>query len=208
MGKGLYSRGVPECDPCPSCGTKRADSSSQRRYASCASLNEWHVHKITTSAGTAMSDSFCLKTFAHRQMGCARIALLSAGILLLAACGGGGGGGPPPPPPVVAFANATATVDSGTTTAQTATGGAPPYTYSVAAGGGTIDASGHFTSPTGPATVTLEVTDSKGATAEAAITVNAPLVANQPAVTVGGGTSLLVGAAGGQGPFTYQVSSG
>jgi hypothetical protein len=156
-----------------------------------------------------MSDSYvCLKTFTHRQMSCARIALLTVGILLLASCGGGGGGGPPPPPPVVAFANATATVDSGTTTAQIAAGGAPPYTYSVAAGGGSIDASGHFTSPNGPATVTLKVTDSKGATAEAAITVNAPLVANQTAVTVGGGTSLLVGAAGGQGPFTYQVTSG
>src|SRR5579859_8009036 len=45
---------------------------------------------------------------------------------------------------VVAFANATASVDSGTTTAQTAAGGAPPYMYSIAAGGGSIDASGQF----------------------------------------------------------------
>jgi hypothetical protein len=228
-----------------------------------------------------MSDSYlCFKTLGHRQLGRARLALLTVGTLLLASCGGGGGGGPPPPPPltlssptaslgagttlaltaaggqtpyafsiasgagtvdstglftapaaagtsvvevtdkngltaktslqiiVVAFANATVSVDSGTTTVQTAAGGAPPYTYSIAAGGGSIDASGHFTSPNGPATVTLEVTDSKGATAQASITVNAPLVANQPTATIGGGTSLLVGAAGGQGPFTYKVTSG
>ncbi len=109
---------------------------------------------------------------------------------------------------VVAFANATASVDSGTTTAQTAAGGAPPYMYSIAAGGGSIDASGQFTSPIGPATVTIMATDSKGGTAQATITVNAPLVANQATATIGGGTSLLVGAAGGQGPFTYKVTSG
>jgi hypothetical protein len=109
---------------------------------------------------------------------------------------------------VVAFVNAAASVDSGTTTAQVATGGAPPYTYSIAAGGGSIDASGQFTSPSGPASTTLEVTDSKGAVALASITVNAPLVATQPTATIGGGTSLMVGAAGGQGPFTYKVTSG
>jgi hypothetical protein len=109
---------------------------------------------------------------------------------------------------VVAFVNATAKVDSSTTTVQIAAGGAPPYTYSIAAGGGSIDASGHFTSSNGPAMVTLEVTDSKGANAQASITVNAPLVADQATATLGGGTSLLVGAAGGQGPFTYQVTSG
>jgi len=109
---------------------------------------------------------------------------------------------------VVAFVNATASVDSSTTTVQIAAGGAPPYTYSIAAGGGSIDATGHFSSPNGPAMVTLEVTDSKGATAQASITVNAPLVADQSTATIGGNTSLLVGAAGGQGPFTYQVTSG
>jgi hypothetical protein len=108
----------------------------------------------------------------------------------------------------VAFVSATANVDPDTTTAQIAAGGAPPYTYSIAVGGGSIDASGQFTSPNGPATVTLEVTDSKGATAQASIAVNAPLVANQPAATIGGGTSLLISAAGGQGPFTYTVTSG
>jgi Domain of unknown function (DUF5122) beta-propeller len=108
----------------------------------------------------------------------------------------------------VAFVNATATVDSATTTAQKATGGAPPYTYQVAAGGGSIDGSGNYISPTGPATVTLIVTDSKGATAQESVTVNAPLVANQPTATIGGGTTVLVGAVGGQGPFTYKVTSG
>jgi trimeric autotransporter adhesin len=227
-----------------------------------------------------MSDFYlCFKNLRHRQLGRARLALLTVGILLLASCGGGGGGAPPPPPLtlsspaaslgagttlaltaaggqipyvfsvasgagtvdstglftapatsgttvvevtdkngataktslqiiVVAFVNATASVDSSTTTAQTATGGAPPYAYSIAAGGGSIDASGQFTSPKGPAVVTLEVADSKGAIAQASITVNAPLIANQSTATIGGGTSLLVGAAGGQGPFTYKVTSG
>jgi hypothetical protein len=223
----------------------------------------------------------CFKTFGHRQLGRARLALLTVYILVLAACGGGGGGGGAPPPPpltlsspsaslgagttvalaaaggqapyafsiasgagsvdgaglftapetagttvvqvtdksgataktslliiVVTFVNAMASVDSGTTTAQIAAGGAPPYTYSIATGGGGLDASGQFTSPIGPGLVTLQVTDSKGAIALASITVNAPLVANQPTATIGGNTSLLVGAAGGQGPFTYKVTSG
>jgi trimeric autotransporter adhesin len=109
---------------------------------------------------------------------------------------------------VVAFVNATATVDSATTTAQNATGGAPPYTYKVAAGGGSVDTSGNYTSATGPATATLVVTDSKGATAQESVTINAPLVANQSTATIGGGTTVLVGAVGGQGPFTYKVTSG
>ena len=109
---------------------------------------------------------------------------------------------------VVAFVNATANVDSNTTTTQIATGGAPPYNYSIASGGGNIDASGQFISPNGPAIATLQVTDSKGAVALASITVNAPLVANEPTPTIGGGTSVLVGVTGGQGPFTYKVTSG
>lgn len=109
---------------------------------------------------------------------------------------------------IVKFSSATATVDPATTTTQAAAGGAPPYTYSIATGGGSIDASGHFTSPAGPATVTLLVMDSKGATAQETITVNAALVANQPTTTIGGGTTVVVGAAGGQGPFSYAVTSG
>jgi hypothetical protein len=109
---------------------------------------------------------------------------------------------------VVAFLNAAATVDSATITTQAAAGGAPPYAYSVASGGGSIDATGKFTSPAGPAAVTLLATDSKGATAQASITVNAPLAANQPTATIGGGTTLVVAASGGQGPFSYAVTSG
>jgi hypothetical protein len=109
---------------------------------------------------------------------------------------------------VVAFVHVTAIVDAATTTSQAAAGGAPPYTYSVLTGGGTINATGQFTAPAGPAMVTLKVTDSKGATAEEAITVNAALVAAQATVTVGGGTTLLIGATGGQGPFAYAVTAG
>jgi hypothetical protein len=109
---------------------------------------------------------------------------------------------------VVAFVHVTAAADSGTTTAQIAAGGAPPYSYSVLTGGGSIDASGQFTAPVGPAMATLEVADSKGATARAAISVNAPLVASRPAVTIGGGTDVPIDATGGQGPFAYGVTAG
>ena len=109
---------------------------------------------------------------------------------------------------VVAFVHASASVDSGTTTAQSATGGAPPYTYSVLTGGGSINASALFAAPAGPEMVMLKVTDSKGATAQESITVNGPLLPTKPMATVGGGTTLLIGAAGGQGPFAYAVSSG
>ena len=109
---------------------------------------------------------------------------------------------------VVAFAHVTAIVDAATTTSQAAAGGAPPYAYSVFAGGGSISATGQFTAPAGPAMVTLKVSDAKGATAEEAITVNAALVAAQAMATVGGGTTLQIVAAGGQGPFAFAVTAG
>ncbi len=108
----------------------------------------------------------------------------------------------------VGFAHATEAVDSGSTTVHAASGGAPPYTYQVTAGGGIVDGAGKFTAPVGPVLVTLGVTDSKGATAQESLTVNPPLVAASSQSVMGAGTTVTVIATGGQGPYVFAVTSG
>jgi hypothetical protein len=108
----------------------------------------------------------------------------------------------------VGFAHATESVDSGSTTVHAASGGAPPYTYQVIAGGGTVDGAGKFTAPAGPASVTLSVTDSKGATAQELLTVNPPLAVASSQPVMGAGTTVTITVTGGQGPYVFSVTSG
>jgi hypothetical protein len=131
----------------------------------------------------------------------------------LAACGGGGGRGssnppPPPPPPPVTIAPATATVDVGATQTFTAGGGTPPYTFSVTAGGGTIDAAGVYTPPASAGTATVRVADSGVRSANATITLPGPLTLAPLSATVGAGTTATFTAAGGRPPYTYAVVAG
>jgi hypothetical protein len=73
-----------------------------------------------------------------------------------------GGGGPLSVSPI----SATLLVD--TKCVFTATGGAPPYVFSVQSGGGTIDAdSGIYTAPSTPGSAVIQVRDDNGDTSEA-----------------------------------------
>jgi hypothetical protein len=65
-----------------------------------------------------------------------------------------------------------ATLYVGTTFAFSASGGSPPYSFSVLSGGGSIDAdSGLYTAPLTPASAQIQVQDSQGATSQATATV-------------------------------------
>src|SRR5258708_39935818 len=131
-----------------------------------ASFKGEHAYRIMNRAGIAMSDSYlCFKTLDHRQLGRARLALLTVGILLLASCGGGGGGGAPPPPPLT-LSSPSASLGAGTTLALTAAGGQTPYAFSIASGAGTVDSTGLFTAPATAGTTVVEVTDKNAATAK------------------------------------------
>jgi hypothetical protein len=53
-----------------------------------------------------------------------------------------------------------------------ATGGTPPYTYTIESGSGTIDAEyGVYTAPSSAASAVVRVVDTEGATSDAVVTV-------------------------------------
>jgi len=148
------------------------------------------------------------------------IVVLSA--LTLAACGGGGGGtdstgttgttgnggGSGTAPQTLNVSPSTAHLDPGQIQSFSATGGQPPYTFSVTAGAGTVDASGHYTASGGAGSATVRVMDTAGATAQATISVNAPFVTPSLAASLDSGTQHTFTAMGGQAPYTFSVRSG
>lgn len=116
------------------------------------------------------------------------------------------------------LSGASATVAPNGTDQFTATGGVPPYQYSVAFGGGTIDpSSGIFTATgTTSTTIEIEVQDSSGNSSFLTVTVSsagAPTAAGTLTLTAAspsvlpGGTDLLTGS-GGTAPYSYFVVSG
>jgi hypothetical protein len=97
---------------------------------------------------------------------------------------------------------------SGGTITFTATGGAPPYGYSVVSGSGSIDAvSGTFTA-NAAGTDIVRVADSKGSTSDAAVTVTpsgASLQIAPPIVSVLVGGTVTFYVSGGTPPYTFSV---
>ena len=93
-----------------------------------------------------------------------------------------------PPPPLALTPEATNTV-SGGTIAFTATGGTPPYTFTLTTNhsGGSVTAAGNYTAGPGCGTDTLVLTDSAGSNAPATILVSdatPPVVACPADITV------------------------
>jgi hypothetical protein len=84
-----------------------------------------------------------------------------------------GAGGPGQTGGALAITPVSVVVSVGQACTFTATGGAPPYTFSVVSGSGTIDSgTGVYSAPAIPSSDAIDVTDSAGATAEArAVTV-------------------------------------
>lgn len=90
-----------------------------------------------------------------------------------------------------------------------ASGGAPPYAFSLVAGDGAVDAnSGVYTAPGVPTAATVRVTDSLNDTADAVIHVWLPLGISPDSAYVQTGSSAGFAASGGKPPYQYTVASG
>lgn len=103
---------------------------------------------------------------------------------------------------------ATATLAGSTQKSFSASGGVPPYTYSVQSGTGNITSAGLYTAPSMGGSVTLLVTDSKGNTATAALTVEDSLLIIPTAKTLSSAESFTFSASGGSTPYSYSLVSG
>lgn len=88
-----------------------------------------------------------------------------------------------------------------------ASGGVPPYTYSTDSGS-IVASSGAFTAPSSAGSATVTVTDSKGHTAQATVTVNAALAISPVSKTMVAGSSHTFSASGGVSPHTFSIASG
>jgi hypothetical protein len=138
-----------------------------------------------------------------------RWASSAVAIALLSGCGGGGGGdGGQRTPNTLALSTASLTVGAGGKETAAATGGQPPYTYSITSGGGSIDsATGVFVAPSGNGTTVIEVTDARGASARVTLTVSV-LTLNPLSTNADSGGVVNFTPSGGAPPYTYNVVSG
>ncbi len=115
----------------------------------------------------------------------------------------------PPPPPALEISPAPAQVPAGDRITFQASGGTPPYAFSVASGPGTIGAaSGVYSAPASPGAAVVRVTDDQGATADAQVTVTSPLSLLPAQVTLQPGEKRTFAAQGGQPPYTFSLASG
>ncbi len=102
--------------------------------------------------------------------------------------------------------------ESGGILTFTATGGTPPYTYSVISGAssGSVTTTGTFTAAASGAVV-VRVTDTKGRASDAAITVTPAgmaLAISPVTVSMGPGGGLTFVASGGTAPYTFSLTAG
>ena len=87
-------------------------------------------------------------------------------------------------------------------------GGTEPYTYSKVSGPGTLTATGHYTASLFPGDAVIRVTDSKGSTADALVTIDQELTLTPATKKMNVSTSFQFSATGGNAPYTYAVVSG
>jgi hypothetical protein len=102
----------------------------------------------------------------------------------------------------------TASLDAGTSKTFVATGGTPPYTFSVVSGTGAVTSAGTYTTPGAAGSADVRVTDSGGQHADATVTIDAALAFSPGPTTIDGGQTLTLSGTGGQSPYTYSVVSG
>lgn len=111
-------------------------------------------------------------------------------------------------PPVVASASAT-TVSANGSVNVSATGGYPNYSFSVASGGGSINATtGVFTAPSVPSTSLIRVVDQYNHIGSVTITTVGPPVISPAPLTLAVNNTATFTATGGASPYTYSIVSG
>lgn len=111
--------------------------------------------------------------------------------------------------PALAISPATINLALSGTTTFSASGGVTPYVFSVVSGGGSIgSSSGAFTAPASIATVVVRVTDDRGNTSDATVTVNDPLTISPSTFVLAVNNLRTFTAAGGVAPYTFSVQSG
>jgi hypothetical protein len=126
----------------------------------------------------------------------------------LSACGGGGSSGSNPLTPPLTLSPSSVNLDANTATPFTASGGRPPYVFSVSSGAGTISNSGVFSAPDTSGTAVVMVNDAVGSAARSTVTVNSPLILTPTAVAVGINTRQQFTANGGAPPYSFAIASG
>ena len=118
----------------------------------------------------------------------------------------------PPPALPLAIKPAVATVDVASTLDFVASGGVSPYSYGIAAGGGTIgQATGVYTAPNTAGSAAITVTDGSGATSVASVTVaaaSAALLISPTSLTITINVTYQFTATGGVTPYTFSLYSG
>ena len=90
-----------------------------------------------------------------------------------------------------------------------ATGGTPPYFYTLVTGSGSISSTtGVFNAPGVAGLASVRVTDSLGTVSDATITINAGLQISPTAQSLSINQTLSYSASGGVAPFVYSIVSG
>lgn len=157
-----------------------------------------------------MGDSYRADVVSACEDQCVRVSgCLLAGLLscaaALSACAGGGGSSPPP---LLTISPTSVTLDAGMSKTFVASGGTPPYSFSVVSGGGSVSSSGGYTTPGAAGSADVRVSDAGSQHADASVTIDSALGFAPGATTVDGGLTLAISGTGGQGPYTYAVVSG
>ncbi len=110
----------------------------------------------------------------------------------------------------LAIVPSTATVPAGSSLAFSASGGSSPYVYSRVSGGGTVNATtGEYSAPLSAGSAVVRVTDGRGATADAPITIQelaTGLALSPSAISVTVNCDVQFSAVGGTGPYSFAVT--
>jgi hypothetical protein len=122
----------------------------------------------------------------------------------MSACGGSGGGSGSP----LRINPTSATIDGATSVPFVASGGQPPYSFSVTAGSGSVTSAGVYTALSAAGSASVSVTDAAGAKALAQLTINAVLGLSLSGGAVAVNTIQTFQAVGRQPPYSYAVTSG
>lgn len=113
--------------------------------------------------------------------------------------------------PPLTMTPAAITLETGSAYTFNGEGGAPPYTYLLVSGSGTLNALGRYTAPNTPGNAVIRVRDALGVTQDAAVTItggSAALALSPASATVAVSTAYQFSGVGGAPPYTFAVTAG